>query len=226
VHARAEALAEAGWAPRPEAPPHALGFIPYPFSGRPLERHDRDVELPAALGAYCADRTALFPAEPDVAGLSAMARTNIALESGLQLPDDWQLACERPIIADARMLPHEWLRAPGGGLLKSDAAAHGDDHLYPGPVDVAWDLAGAIVEWDLDEGQRQALVASYRTRSGDDPTGRLPAHELAYAAFRACASAMAAAGAGADEAERLSRDRERYRQRLRDRLAVIRVRRA
>ena len=33
--------------------------------------------------------------------------------------------------------------------MKVDAAAHGDDHGFPGPVDVAWDLAGAVVEWEL-----------------------------------------------------------------------------
>jgi hypothetical protein len=225
VYARAEALGRAGWTPPPAAPPDGLGFVPYPFAGRPLERGDPDPALPDTLGAYCAARVALFPAEPDLVALSEMARTNVALEGGVELPAGWQLPCERPIVADARMLPHEWLRGPEGRLWKSDGAAHGDDHLYPGPVDAAWDLAGAIVEWALDEPARQALVARYRARSGDDPTLRLGAHELAYAAFRASACGMAAASSGAGEAVRLLRERERYRRLLRERLTVIGLRR-
>ena len=42
------------------------------------------------------------------------------------------------------LAPHEWLRLDDGNVRKTDAIAHGDDHLFPGPTDIAWDLAGAI----------------------------------------------------------------------------------
>jgi hypothetical protein len=173
----------------------------------------------AALGRYCATRAALFPATPDLAGLTEMARANVAFATGVTLPGDWRLGCERPVIVDGRLHPHEWMRADSGALAKCDGAAHGDDHLYPGPADVAWDLAGAVVEWDLSVPQRELLLATYRAAAGEDPGNRLDRYEIAYAAFRACASAMAAHGAAPDEAARLGADHQRYRGVLRAALA-------
>jgi len=56
---------------------------------------------------------------------------------------------EHRVFCDAHMMPHEWLELGDGRLLKLDGAAHGDDHFFPGPCDIAWDLAGTIVEWKL-----------------------------------------------------------------------------
>src|SRR5436853_406434 len=53
------------------------------------------------------------------------------------------------IVVDGRMNPHEWLGTADGRLLKTDGATHGDDHFFPGPTDIAWDIAGAAVEWNL-----------------------------------------------------------------------------
>jgi hypothetical protein len=213
VHARAEALGRAGLSPVPAGPPDERGFVAYPLvSGRPLSVADRTPAVIASLGQYCAARAVLFPAAAvDVDGLTEMARANVAFATGVALPPGWRLACERPVIADGRLLPHEWLRTDDGRLTKCDGATHGDDHLYPGPADVAWDLAGAAVEWDLPPGGRHRLVAAYRAVAGEDPRPRLDGYELAYAAFRACASAMAAHGAPGDEAARLQADHHRYR---------------
>ena len=65
------------------------------------------------------------------------------------------------------MMPYEWIAAPGAPPLKLDATAHGDDHLFPGPVDVAWDLAGAIVEWRMSASARRIFLDGYRHASGD-----------------------------------------------------------
>jgi hypothetical protein len=219
VHARAAALAERGWAPWPSGAPDIRGLVGYPFpAGTPLAAAEADRERVAALGRYCALRHELFPADADPEALEGMARHDVAVEAGLELPAGWSLPCERPAITDGRMLPHEWLRTADGGLVKVDGAAHGDDHLYPGPCDVAWDLAGASVEWALGADARQVLVAAYRAAAGEDPGERLPRYEIAYAAFRAAWCAMAAATAPADEVERLAAARARYRAALRQAL--------
>jgi hypothetical protein len=215
VHVRAQTLAGAGWAPAPLAAPDGRGFVAYPFpAGRPLAPDELDVDLLRVMARYCAARIRLFPATPDGAALAEMARANVACGAGVDLPCDWRLPCEHPVIPDARMLPHEWLRTGGGALLKVDGAADGDDHLYPGPVDIAWDLAGAVIEWNLDDGARAALIAAYREAAGEDPTSRLAAHELAYAALRAAVCAMAAHGAGEEEAARLQSAAAHYRRAL------------
>jgi hypothetical protein len=96
------------------------------------------------------------------------------------------------VIADARIMPHEWTRTSGRNLLKFDAAAHGDDHFYPGPTDIAWDIAGAIVEWRLDEEAAGLLVAEYTVSSGDAIRSRLSDYLMAYCVFRLAVSRSAA----------------------------------
>src|SRR5205814_4564754 len=122
------------------------GIVRIPWvAGRPLERHKDGAALAVPMARYCALRANLFPAQP-AADLTEMARVNVAIAAGVELPASFRLECERPAIMDGRMLRHEWIRTPRGELLKVDAVAHGDDHFYPGPADVAWDLAGAAIE--------------------------------------------------------------------------------
>ena len=50
---------------------------------------------------------------------------------------------EAPACAmDNRMFPHEWL-ATRRSYIKTDGTDHHDDHFYPGPQDIAWDLAAS-----------------------------------------------------------------------------------
>ena len=90
----------------------------------------------------------------------------------------------RNFITDGRMLPHEWIATPTG-YLKTDALDHGDNHFYPGPTDIAWDLAGAICEFDLNDQEREFLIDNYVQRSADRSVReRLPFFTAAYLAFR------------------------------------------
>jgi hypothetical protein len=66
---------------------------------------------------------------------------------------------------DGRMLPHEWLITEAG-YKKTDALDHHDDHFFPGAQDIAWDLAGAAVEFRMSP---DALVDRY-LREQRDPT--------------------------------------------------------
>jgi hypothetical protein len=97
-----------------------------------------------------------------------------------------------PVAVDGRMLPHEWLRT-ARGYLKVDALDHHDDHFFPGPVDIAWDLAAAAVEFGMSPEARQLLVERYRRLSGDRTiAGRLPYYTVAYLACRMGYASLAA----------------------------------
>jgi hypothetical protein len=125
------------------------------------------------------------------------------------------LPIERPVIPDARMSPHEVVRARDGQLFKTDATSDGDDHLLPGPTDIAWDLAGVIHEWDLSTSAAATLLDRYRRRSGDDARARLPGYLVAYGLFRAAFWKMAAdSSRGDDEHPRLVAAFARARTRL------------
>lgn len=189
------------------------GFARYPIASfSPLAAHDLTPAMAMWIGEYCAFRRAALPADDTPREpLEAMTRFNVRQLLGLEIDfPDGVLATDHPIIADGRMLPHEWVRSDSG-VKKTDSCTHGDDHFFPGPVDVAWDLAGAIVEWTMDENATDALVNAYRAKSGDDPRPRLPAFLLAYSIFRAAYCAMAAhAMQGTVEEPLLRRDASRY----------------
>ncbi len=76
---------------------------------------------------------------------------------------------------DGRMLPHEWIET-SSGYLKTDAVDHFDDHFFPGPQDIAWDVASAVIEFSLDD--------SFLEKFNADIRRRMPFYKLAYAAFR------------------------------------------
>jgi hypothetical protein len=170
---------------------------------------DISPEVLTRMAQYCAFRRRSFAVElTDLSALQQMARHNLR-ELGLDSPVELRL--EHPIIADGRMQPHEWLVTNEGRLLKTDSGSHGDDHFFPGPTDIAWDLAGAIVEWRMNEQQARDFIDLYRCASGDDPTARIDGFVKAYAVFRAAYCLMAAnAMRGSDEEPRLQRAAEDY----------------
>src|SRR3954453_21950736 len=67
---------------------------------------------------------------------------------------------ERHVLTDNRMHAWEWLVTPEGRILKADALDHHRGNDLVGPQDVAWDLAGAAVELELDEDGLERLSAS------------------------------------------------------------------
>jgi hypothetical protein len=199
-------VAVAGFGPMPRR--ESDGFVSYPWifhqrtSSRSLAAEDLSSSILARMAEYCAFRLLSFRIElGELNALQHMAEHNLR-ELGLDLPVELRL--EHPVIADGRMQPHEWLVANEGRLLKTDSGSHGDDHFFPGPTDIAWDLAGAIVEWQMSEQQVRAFIDLYRCASGDDPSARIGGFIKAYAVFRAAYCMMAAnAMRGSDEETRL-----------------------
>ncbi len=216
-HARAVQIAEWGFGPPPLS--LASGFLAFPHvSGQPLQPHHRVPELLSTIAEYlariaCDCRCDAVTSTPH-ATLADMLRVNV--EEGLGR--EW-LAAITPqpdadaliVRPDARMAPHEWLRMPDDGFVKTDGFEHGDDHFYPGPTDIAWDVAATCVEWRLTPREEASLLPQYRARSGDVHIAqRLPFFRAAYLAFRLGYATLAASAPIGDDAARFAAARDRY----------------
>jgi hypothetical protein len=230
VLARAQALESSGVTPQVldfADGMLALEHIPGKISGA-LPTY---AGFPEKVGEYLAFRRARLDvaAGTELDALAEMAQRNIGEALGgpangliAQLAQRAGSSGGSASISDGRLLPHEWLVGPAG-IKKVDAFDHGDDHFYPGPCDVAWDLAGAMTEFSLDASGRQSLLASYTNAAGDGRVAdRLPFFELAYLAHRLGYVTMAAQTVTTPSDEALFRQlARRYRRALRARLKEL-----
>ncbi len=223
VAQRAEALAASGFGPR------CLGlndgYAEYEMlRGRPALRQDVSRAMIDRMADYCAMRALEFRVSgADHSQVEAMARHNYEQEFGVA-PEWLRLETRHTVICDGRMQPHEWIVGADGIVRKTDGDTHGDDHFFPGPTDIAWDLAGAIVEWEMDRDAQEALLDRFAARSEDDARDRIEAYVAAYAVFRIGFCRMGAAAlAGSAEENRLSAAAESYRRFIESRHRQTRV---
>lgn len=192
---RSHAIYEAGFGPCTRDASDGMssyGFI----SGRPLARSDLSSEVLNRIAGYCAFRLAEFKINcaPDDK-IEEMLRFNFRQETGREFSSQLDgLHAKSYVVSDSRMHPHEWIAATDGRLMKVDGSRHGDDHFFPGPTDIAWDLAGAIVEWDMSRDAQEYLLRKFRTITGFEREATLPAFLLAYSVFRASYCKMALLG--------------------------------
>lgn len=144
--------------------------------------------------------------QADTAALAQMIEVN----TGLPWPGD--VPESEAVLLDGRMLRHEWLET-AAGFVKTDALDHHDDHFFPGPQDIAWDIAAFGAEFGGEEG----LAERYAALAGDRDIGRrLPFYRAAYLAFRLGYCDMAANALGdSEDAARFRRARGRYETRIR-----------
>jgi hypothetical protein len=122
-----------------------------------------------------------------------------------------------PVTIDGRLQPWEWLLTPGGQILKTDAVDHHCAHDLIGCQDIAWDVAGAAVEFSLDGTDRERLRAGVATVANREVDPALVAfYEPCYLAFQLGSFTMAdqALSGWPDEAQRLNAHANRYRDRL------------
>jgi hypothetical protein len=229
---RVEALAGGGWTARPLG--SAMGFVATPWvNGQPLTRADATPDVLAHVGRYVAVAgmcAGMIDTEQQRAGHERLAemlywntRESLGEEAALrtrQLADAARAAAPGepvPAYGDGRLAPHEWLRTADGRILKTDAAGHDADHTVVGRQPVAWDLAGAMVEWGLGEVSSLPLVDAFRAAGGGEiPRESMSFHLAAYAAFRVGMSSMCAdmSGKDPDERGRLRAAESFYRDRL------------
>lgn len=168
------------------------------------------------LGAYLGWRAVHWPAPvasgATLAALHAMAVANLNEALGPSVAhgmDLWSPAVLAKLAArstrvrtDGRLHPWEWLVLPGA-VVKTDALDHHASHDLIGCQDIAWDVAGAVVEWGLSPAERDALTAGM-TRAGAPVDAGLTAFFLlAYPAFQLGLVSMAAGRAEPVERQRL-----------------------
>ncbi|MBV8475593.1 MAG: hypothetical protein JOZ36_02920 [Acidobacteria bacterium] len=198
------------------------GMIVYPVvRGQALTAAELSTELLERLARYCAFRAAEFRmSNSPPSQLSAMLKFNVLHEFGIELfLDTDDLSTAEPILSDARMQPHEWIRRDNSQIVKVDAYTHGDDHFFPGPSDVAWDLAGAIVEWNLQQDATDYFLSTFRRVSGIDRSQQLDTFILAYTVLRLAYWKMALPTVKASsEEQRVAQAYEYYRALAQDQL--------
>jgi hydroxymethylpyrimidine pyrophosphatase-like HAD family hydrolase len=73
----------------------------------------------------------------------------------------------RPTFTDSKMRPVEWVRGPAG-LFKTDFEHHGFGKPELNATDPAYDLADAILSWELPPEDEARLLAKYIEQSGDN----------------------------------------------------------
>lgn len=212
--ARITSLARDGWTVPPLAV--ALGFVGSRWlAGTPLRRDDASPAVLERIGRYIA-RAAGPPlshkeAEPARQRLDEMIYWNvweILGEAAAERVRTWHGAAPDRTWADpsrrygdGRLAPHEWVRTVEGAVMKVDAAGHEQDHTVVGVQPIDWDIAGAIVEWDLTERAAAPLLAAVEAGGVAPPSAAsLAYYRLAYTAFRAGQTSMCA-GMTADPLE-------------------------
>lgn len=198
---RAQALHQAGFATEPMALRH--GFL--------AERWLDGAQPPSTMSLervadYLLFRAQRFPAERDTGAslpdLLEMARVNIGEALGAAATvslDRWTpdilrdlSAGVRRVITDNRLHIWEWLRTTDGRLLKTDSLDHADAHDLIGCQDIAWDVAGAMVEFGL------SAVEADRLCGAVGASKRLVAvHLPCYLAFQIGYWSFASSDAGA-----------------------------
>jgi hypothetical protein len=193
VRERAFILADAGFSPA--VSDAGDGFLAYQnIEGRNLRKPDVSASVLERIAGYCSFRVSNFsyPA-PFTSELANMLNFNVQQEFGRELRlDPGLLGSTNSVLVDGRMQPFEWIASAQGQLLKTDAISHGDNHFFPGPCDITWDLAGAIVEWDLSVEAAEFLLGKFKQLSGIDVSQKLDAYRLAYCVFRLGFCKMAA----------------------------------
>lgn len=187
-----------------------------------------------AVARYLAFRAERFPAPAENRGASPvklyeMAAFNIQRALGPGWNDEVRLwwerlsqiaSLERPVLSDNRMHAWEWLVTPGGRILKTDALDHHRGNDLVGPQDIAWDLAGAAAELELDQGELSLLsdAVARRSRTVRPEPVQLGFYTVAYLAFqtgRHTLAAEALAHVSPSDSAGMRGEMERYSAKLR-----------
>jgi hypothetical protein len=197
----ARALHAAGFTPEPLGLVHGFLVERWCEDAQPLAGDDKPVE---EIGRYIGARALLFRAEPSsgatVDELLTMCRRNIGLAVGDDLArglDRWDPQSLSSRVArvrtDNKLDREEWLRLTGGRLLKADALDHHQAHDLIGCQDLAWDIAGALVEFELNADDAGRLIAASEKACGRRVDQQLlEFSRVAYCAFRLGQAALAA----------------------------------
>ena len=236
--ARGKALSQAGFTPEAVGLRHGFLIERWLESARPLDPRafGRDALL-ARLASYLGFRAARFSvmagdgASMDV--LMTMLQRNAIAALGAEAAQPLARLARhgrsleprtRRVATDNRMHAWEWLQLPDGRLVKTDALDHCTAHDLIGCQDVAWDIVGAAVEFQLSRHERVELCGRVARISGHSvDTELLDVLTACYLGFQLGYYTLAAQAlpAGADEIARLQTQAARYKAGLLSHLRVV-----
>ena len=145
------------WIDAPSDPPVTAGFLDH--AARYLAFRAA-LPAPSAPGHSFDDLLELVEVNYTEAGLAppSLAGARALIEG------------QPPSCVDGRLGGGKWLYN-GHGYVKLDALDHYDDHFYPGPQDIAYDLAGLIEEFDLDTRAAAHLLHAFAQHYPGDHLG-------------------------------------------------------
>jgi hypothetical protein len=193
--ARLFRLASAGFGPAPLGA--FRGFVAVPWiEGKRLSLADRaDPSVLNQIGRYI-----IHAAEPGLAGkeqagsidrLSDMLYWNTkevlgdAMAARTSVFTDEARQSITPLsYSDGHLMPHEWIRTGDGAILKVDGEGHNADHTLIGRQSILWDVAGAFVEWELNDTNAVPLLMVMEQNNVRIEPDALIFYQQAYAAFR------------------------------------------
>jgi hypothetical protein len=209
--ARAKTLAAGGFVPEVAGACHGFLVERWLGASRPAPP-----DMLTHLGRYLGFRARMLPAGPEdgatMGALWDMAQHNAAA-AGLGALLDWRAhlpALERTtrrVWTDSRL--HRWEWHFGARTLKTDAVDHAGAHDLVGAQDIAWDIAGAAVEWGVDPATLSARVAAEGGKPV--PAAAVAFFRLCYPAFQLGLFSMAADATGGTDRRLLLAEAERYR---------------
>ncbi|MER8972972.1 MULTISPECIES: hypothetical protein [unclassified Mesorhizobium] len=193
------------------------------IDGTTLERarHSKE-KMVAHLARYLSWRAANLPASEPGASLEALAdmavqNTSEALgESRAAELRNWFSKQAPPktmqrVEIDGRLHPWEFILSRGGTLIKTDALDHCRSHDLVGCQDIAWDIAGARVEYSLADAATAALCKAVEaTTSRPVDANLVHYYEPCYLAFQLGLWSMAERSGDDREQIRLAAAARRY----------------
>jgi hypothetical protein len=200
-HSRARLLAEAGFSPPVLGLRHGFLVHPWMEGARPLSDDRSRIprrELLARVADYLAFRGHNFPSGANRGArpheLLAMTTANASEALGHERAQrlearfvPWldELARQaRPVEVDARLHAWEWLVLSDGRLVKTDAVDHCDGHDPIGCQDPVWDLAGAVVELELDPVETEWMRRRVRSGATSGEPEQLAFYLACYLGFQ------------------------------------------
>lgn len=191
---RGRMLAQAGFTPSLNS--FANGFVDMDFiDGEFVAPGEPENCLLEMVARYCTFLKVNCAAEPVTTYSSVMEMIRVNVEEGLG--SSWLGSVdlldkkytgpvyEDDVVSiDGRMFPHKFIKT-SRGYVKIDHLEHHADEFFHGPQNIAWDLAGFSVEFELSQKKRDTMVELYIHYSNDRSIfERLPFFTIAYLSFR------------------------------------------
>jgi hypothetical protein len=225
IYEKLSERAKAGFAPAPLGA--FRGFVAMPWvEGTRLTREDVDEAVLKRMGDYIMQAAEpALSAEEQETGISRLAEmlywnTKEALGDSIaeQTRGFVDAARENTVpfsYGDGRLAPHEWIRTSNGLILKVDCEGHAADHTIVGRQSLLWDVAGALVEWNLSLENAAQLFATIEEGGVQIDFDALAFYLLAYSAFRLGLFSMSLdQTSDIAERSRLSRARDFYQENI------------